>query len=574
VFVEFGVFEQVAGVLAVCVFAGAMALVLRQPLIVGLIAAGIAVGPEVLGLVEATSEIELLAKIGISLLLFVVGLKLDVRLVSKLGPVALATGLGQVLFTSAFGFLIAIGLGFDIVPAIYIAVALTFSSTIIIVKLLTDKRELDDLHGKIALGFLIVQDIVVVLAMIAITATGDGSGDLASEFVGVLVRGVILLAVVGLIGRYVAPRLTHVLARSSELLVLAAVTWAVALAAISILLGFSEEVGAFLAGMSLASTSYREAISGRLSTLRDFLLVFFFIELGTQFELGSAVDQLGAALVFSLFVLIGNPIIVMVIMGIMGYRKRVSFKAGLTVAQISEFSLILVALGVAQGQIGGDVVGLVTAVGLITISASTYLIYGSDKIYDRIEPLLRPFERKNPTANIDFGDGTAEPEYIVIGLGRFGSTVVRELLERDENVLGVDFDPRSVQSNRFDFPVIYGDAEDPDLPDQLPLAKTQWVISTLRGEEVNLQVLSALRRSGYACRVAVAADDTATADALAKAGADLVIRPLHEAAVPLLHAMKGLGDRPGAVSPDDDDPVPGATADSDRTHGTDTGPTD
>jgi Kef-type K+ transport system membrane component KefB len=323
-----GIFEQVAAVLAVCVAAGALSMLLRQPLIVGLIAAGIAVGPEALGLIESTSEIELLAKIGISLLLFVVGLKLDVRLVRKLGPVALATGLGQVAFTSIIGFLIVLALGFDIVPALYIAVALTFSSTIIIVKLLTDKRELDHLHGRIALGFLIVQDICVVLAMIVITATGGdtGDGNLGTEILGVALRGVALLAFVGLVGRYVAPRLTHVLARNSELLVLASVAWAVALAAVSILLGFSEEVGAFLAGMSLASTPYREAISGRLSTLRDFLLIFFFIELGTTFELTTALDQLGAALLLSAFVLIGNPIIVMVIMGVMGYRKRVSFK--------------------------------------------------------------------------------------------------------------------------------------------------------------------------------------------------------------------------------------------------------
>jgi Kef-type K+ transport system membrane component KefB len=536
--VEFGIFEQVAGVLAVCVAAGALALVLRQPLIVGLLAAGIAVGPEVLGLVESTGEIELLATIGISLLLFVVGLKLDVRLVSKLGPVALATGLGQVLFTSLFGFLIAIGLGFDTIPATYIAVALTFSSTIIIVKLLTDKRELEDLHGRIALGFLIVQDICVVLAMIAITATGTTEGDdLLGEFVGVVIRGTLLLAAVALFGRYVAPKATHLLARSSELLVLASVTWAVALAAISILLGFSEEVGAFLAGMSLASTPYREAISGRLTTLRDFLLVFFFIELGTQFELGSALEQLGAAVVFSLFVLIGNPIIVMIIMGVMGYRKRVSFKAGLTVAQISEFSLILVALGVAQGQIEGDVVGLVTAVGLITISASTYLIYSSDRIFDRIEPMLRVFERAEPGANIALDDESPEPEFVVVGLGRFGATVLDELQQRGDAVLGVDFDPRSVQSKRWDVPVIYGDAEDPDLPEQLPLAATRWVISTLRTRDANLHLIGALRRHGYTGGIAVAAEDLEVADVLERAGADLTIRPLHIAARPLLAAI-------------------------------------
>jgi Kef-type K+ transport system membrane component KefB len=532
-----GAFEQVAAVLAVCVAAGLLATLLRQPLIVGLIAAGIAVGPEILGLVEATDEIELLAKIGISLLLFVVGLKLDVRLVRKLGPVALATGLGQVAFTSIVGFLIAIGLGFSLVPAVYVAVALTFSSTIIIVKLLTDKRELNDLHGRIALGFLIVQDIVVVLAMIVITASGDGGGEgLGGQILGVVLRGVALLAVVGLVGRYVAPRVTHLLARQSELLVLAAVTWAVLLAAISILLGFSEEVGAFLAGMSLASTQYREAISGRLSTLRDFLLVFFFIELGTQFELTSAVDQLGAAIVFSLFVLIGNPIIVLIIMGAMGYRKKVSFKAGLTVAQISEFSLILVALGVTQGHIGNETVGLVTAVGLITITASTYLIYGSDRIYARIEPLLQVFERKQPTAAIDLDEAQPEPEYVVVGLGRFGSTVVRELVDHGDEVLGVDFDPRSTR-REWEVPVYYGDADDPDLPEQLPLERTRWVISTVRDLDTNLHLLSSFQRHGYDGRIAVAADDEDACRQLERAGADVTIRPLHVAAEPLMRTI-------------------------------------
>ncbi|MEX2324924.1 MAG: cation:proton antiporter family protein [Nitriliruptoraceae bacterium] len=530
-------FEQVAAVLAVCVAAGALAMVLRQPLIVGLLAAGIAVGPEVLGLVESTSEIELLAKIGISLLLFVVGLKLDIRLVRKLGPVALATGLGQVIFTSVIGFAIAIALGFSTVPAAYIAVALTFSSTIIIVKLLTDKRELDHLHGRIALGFLIVQDIVVVIAMIVITATGDGGDNLAREFVGVTLRGILLVAVVVVVGRYIAPRATQLLARNSELLILGSVMWAVVLAALSILLGFSEEVGAFLAGMSLASTAYREAISGRLSTLRDFLLVFFFIELGTQFELSSAAEQLTAAVIFSLFVLIGNPLIVMVIMGIMGYRRKVSFKAGLTVAQISEFSLILAALGVSQGHIGNDVIGLVTAVGLITISASTYLIYGSDAILRRIDRHLRIFERREPSKSDDIDETRLLPEFVVIGLGRFGRTILQELLDRGDQALGVDFDPRSMQSPKWSVPVIYGDAEDLDLATQLPLSQTRWVISSLRSVETNLLILEGFRQHGYDGKIAVAADDELGEAILKEAGADIVVRPLHIAARPLLQTI-------------------------------------
>ena len=535
--VEFGVFEQVAGVLFVCMLAGGAALLLRQPLVVGLIAAGIAVGPELLGLVDETAEIELLAKLGIALLLFIVGLKLDVRLIGRLGPVALATGLGQVVFTSVIGFLIAIGLGFDTVPALYIAVALTFSSTIIIVKLLTDKREIDDLHGRIAIGFLIVQDIVVVLAMIVITASGDGDASVGTRALQVLLRGTLLVGLVVLFGRYVADRVVSLLARQSELLILGAVTWAVALASISILLGFSEEVGAFLAGLSLASTPYRDAISGRLTTLRDFMLVFFFIELGTRFDLASALDQIGAALIFSVFVLVGNPIIVMIIMGLMGYRKKVSFKAGLTVAQISEFSLILVALGASQGQVGSDVVGLVTAVGLITIAASTYLIYGSDAIYARIEPLLRIFERKVLVVDPNFDDDHHDPDYVIIGLGRFGSTLLEELLDRDVDVLGVDFDPRSVQSPRFEIPVLYGDAEDPTLVDHLPLASAAWVVSTVRSLDANLTLISSLKRVGYEGHIAVASEDQAHCALYLEAGADVTVQPLHIAAVPLLERI-------------------------------------
>jgi len=534
-----GTFAQIAVVLVVCVAAGVLCVLLRQPLVVGLLAAGIAVGPQVLGVVDSTAEIRLLAEIGIALLLFVVGLKLDVRIVKTLGPVALATGLGQVAFTSLFGFLIALFFGFDMVSAAYVAVALTFSSTIIIVKLLADKRELDTLHGRIALGFLIVQDIVVVLAMIVITAVGDTVADvnLAQQIAGVFGRGALLLGFVLLFGRYAASRVLHVLARSSELLVLGAVMWAVLLGAVSYLLGFSSEVGAFLAGMSLASTVYREPLSSRLSTLRDFLLVFFFIDLGTQFDLAAAVDQLGAAVVFSLFVLVGNPLIVLVIMGVMGYRKRVSFKAGLTVAQISEFSLILVALGVAQGHIGGDVLGLVTAVGLVTITGSTYLIMNSDAIYDRIAPVLRVFEREHPKSGVLDDEDAASAEYIVVGVGRLGRIVCDALINVNCRVLGVDFDPKLARFDTLNLPLMYGDASDPDLPGQLPLNEAKWVIATVRDFETNLHLVESLHRFGFTGRIAVAAQTDLQAGQLRAAGAHVTISPLYAALEPLMAAL-------------------------------------
>jgi predicted Kef-type K+ transport protein len=163
--------------------------------------------------------------------------------------------------------------------------------------------------------------------------------------------------------RWVLPWIVGKVARNKEMLVLFGVAWAIGLAAVGELLGFSVEVGAFLAGFSLASTPYREAIASRLVSLRDFLLLFFFIALGAELQLDQIGGRFGEALVFSLFVLIGNPLIVLVIMGAMRYRKRTAFLAGLTVAQISEFSLILVALGVRVGHIDESILGLVTMVG-------------------------------------------------------------------------------------------------------------------------------------------------------------------------------------------------------------------
>ncbi|MCG7853877.1 MAG: cation:proton antiporter, partial [Methanosarcinaceae archaeon] len=390
------VFSEIAAVLLTAALIGAVAVKLRQPLIVSFIAAGLLVGPAGFGWVSSADQVDLLAKIGITLLLFVVGLKLDIHLIRTTGLVALATGLGQVTFTSLIGYGIALALGLAPVAALYVAVALTFSSTIIIVKLLSDKREIDALHGRIAIGLLIVQDLVVVAAMIGLSAFGasqTGSAGIAYEMLKVLLKGVGFLILMGLMMRYLLPDLLHRLALSHELLVLFAISWAVALAAVGAHLGFSKEVGAFLAGISLASTSYREAIASRLVSLRDFLLLFFFIDLGAQLDPGLLGAHVGPALVLSLFVLIGNPLIVMVIMGVMGYRKRTGFLTGLTVAQISEFSLILAALGVSLGHIDAKIMGLITLVGLITIGLSTYLILYSHRLYDLLARYLQIFER-------------------------------------------------------------------------------------------------------------------------------------------------------------------------------------
>ena len=538
------VFTEIAVLLLVAAVIGAIGVRLRQPLIVAFIAVGILVGPSVLGWVSADDQVDLLAQLGIALLLFVVGLKLDLHIIRTMGPVALATGLGQVFFTSVVGYFIAIALGMTPVTALYVAVALTFSSTIIIVKLLSDKREVDALHGRIAIGFLIVQDIVVVLVMIGLTALGE-AGDAASlgwEAIEVLVKGGLFIAAIGLLMRYVLTPLLHQLARSPELLVLFAIAWAVALGAAGVHLGFSKEVGAFLAGVSLASTPYREAIGARLVSLRDFLLLFFFIDLGAGLELATLGAQVVPAIVLSLFVLIGNPLVVMIILGAMGYRKRTGFLAGLTVAQISEFSLILGALGLSLGHIDADTMGLITLVGLITISASTYMILYSHPLYEWISPWLDVFQRQWAHREEDQNRNTEESRYDVVlfGLGRFGSGIARELLQRGHRVLGVDFDPDLVRRREgHGYAVRYGDAEDPEFLSTLPLGQVPWVLSSVREMSVNLALLHGLHDHSYSGQVAVTAHSFQNAEQLKDAGADHVLIPYADAAAEAVDKLFG-----------------------------------
>lgn len=505
------VYYQFAVLLLAAAGVGAIALRLRQPLIVAYLIVGIALGPSGLGWITAHEPINLLAQIGVTVLLFVVGLRLDLRIVRNVGPVALATGIGQIVFTTAIGYLIALALAMSPITALYVAIALTFSSTIIIVKLLSDKRELDTLHGRIALGFLIVQDVAVVVAMLLLGSYQSSAGDESiwrlSLEIGLKLAAA--LAGVALLMRYVLPRLLYLLAHSQELLLIFALAWGTTLAAAGDMLGFSKEVGAFLAGFSLASTAYREAIVSRLTGLRDFLLLFFFIDLGGKLDLSTFGAQIGGAVLLSLFVLVGNPVIVMAIMGYMGYRKRTGFLAGLTVAQISEFSIVFATMGVTLGHIGEPALGLITLVGLVTITLSTYMIINSQALYTVLSPWLSPFEREVPFREIAMRQAQQEADaadVIVFGAGRFGHRMVSQLRARGYSVLAVDYDPERVRVLQHEgIPVRFGDAEDPDIATTLPLDNAKWVVSTLPEEDINALLVHALQEHGFCGKIAVAA---------------------------------------------------------------------
>jgi Kef-type K+ transport system membrane component KefB len=545
-----GVFGEFSLLLLISAMAGAIALQLRQPVLIAYIAVGILVGPSVLGLVAAHDQIDLLGQVGVAILLFVVGLKLDLQHVRHIGPVALATGLGQLAFTIILGFGLLLLLGKGTVEAIYIAVALTFSSTIIIVKLLSDKRELDSLHGRIAVGFLIVQDLAVVLAMMGMSALRvEGNSSALSVLLSLGWRVAGAAVAMYFLMRFILPRVVASMARSQELLLIFAIAWGTTLAALGDWAGFSKEAGAFLAGFSLASTVFRDAINARLAGVRDFLLLFFFIDLGAKLELSTLGNELLPAAVLSIFVLVGNPLIVLAIMGYMGYRRRTGFLAGLTVAQISEFSIVFVAMGISLGHVGVPALGLTTLVGLITITLSTYMILYSQTLYERIGPWLKVFEREHPHRELAAGtteDSQAQPDVIIFGLGRYGGRLAQGLQAGGTRPLGVDFDPELCRHLRAQgLPVLYGDGAESHFLETLPLRHVGWVVSTLPDLNSNRGLITALKAHGYSGKLAVVAREEADAVLLERMHVDAVLFPLNNATDYAIAKLTGLiqGDR-------------------------------
>jgi len=521
------IFIEIGIILAIATIVSSLMRFLRQPLVVGYILSGVLVGPYFLNVITSTEYIELFSKLGIAILLFIVGLSLKPDIVREVGKVSLVTGIGQILFTSLIGFFLIKALGFNDTASLYGAIALTFSSTIIILKLLSDKGDLNKLYGKISIGFLLVQDVVATIILLFVSLWTSSTSSTATESPLLIVIKVFLFfLILYFLGRYVLPKLSNYLAKSQETLFLFSITWGLGLAALFYQFGFSLEIGALVAGVSLAVSPFAQEIASRMRPLRDFFIVLFFVLLGSQIIITSISTILIPAIILSLFVLIGNPIIVIMLMNLLGYKSKTGFMAGLTVAQISEFSLILMALGLSSGHLDQEIVSLITLVGVITIAGSTYLILYADKIYEKTRNIIRIFEfKKNNKTN---EKETKEEHYnmIIFGYDRVGYDFVNVAEKMHNKHLVVDFDPSSINRlEKHGVPYRFGDAEDVNFLEEINLEKAEIVISTIPDFKTNLALVSYYHNHNPKGIIMVISHDIKHTKELYKYGASFVVMP-------------------------------------------------
>jgi Kef-type K+ transport system membrane component KefB len=401
---------------------------------------------------------------------------------------------------------------------------LTFSSTIIITKLLYDKQDLETLYGKIAIGVLIVQDLVAIFALMAAPyfSSADKLASISPGFLSIL-YSILIFPTLIFASIYVLPGITKFVAKNQELLFLFSVGWVFLLASVFAYLGFSMEIGALLAGISLSVSPYHYEIASKIKPLRDFFLIIFFIFLGLNFNVANISTIIKPVLILSTFVILFKLIVIMTSLGFLGYTKRTSFIAGLTLGQISEFSFILVGLGFALGQIPAETVQIITLTGLITIAVSTYFITYCDKIYPLFSPYLKIFEKKSAREKKITKE---KPETILFGYNRIGYSMLKSFSKLKKHCLIVDFNPETItRISRKGIASIYGDAGDSELLDEIKIQDAKLVISTVPNEEDNLLIIKKIRAKNTKSIVIVTARRIDHAVEAYDAGADYVILP-------------------------------------------------
>lgn len=486
-------FSQISLLLVVAAGAGIVAKYLKQPLLIGYLFAGFALAA--LGIVTDVGVFSGLGQIGVTLLLFLVGLEMNLRELPSIGRVALIVGIGQVAFTSLLGFLLSVLLGFAVLPSIYIAIALSFSSTIIVVKLLGEKNDLASLYGRIATGILLVQDFVAFVLLIFLSGLGKGDLSFVNLFV-ISFKAIALFILVWALSKKILPNIFEkFVATSPELLFIGSIAWALGASSfVAGPLGFSFEIGGFLAGLALSNLPEHLQIASRTRPLRDFFLTIFFLLLGTAILFGNIGTILVPSLVLSLFVLVGHPVIVMIILGMLGYKKRTSFLAGFTLAQISEFSFILMAMGLVLAHVTETEVATVVMVGAITMTTSTYLILGAEKLYSRLKNYLSIFEKKITYESALMQETSLSDHIILIGSGRTGRNLLSFFLKKKWLFLVVDNNPNVFHRLTAErTPVLFGDIGDEEVLDLAKVDRARLVVSTVSELNENLNLLERIR---------------------------------------------------------------------------------
>jgi len=497
---------------------------LKQPLIPLYILAGVIIGPVGFGLITDSEVIMTLSEIGVAFLLFVVGLELDLRKLKDVGAVILTGSAAQIILMFGAGLLVGFGLGFSDQTLIYFGLIVSFSSTMVVIKLLADRNELETLHGRIVIGILLMEDLFAIIALSVVQTLGDFS---ALFLIEALLKACALIFITYIASKYIFPTIFKYGAKTQEMLFLVAITICFSFGMLSVFFNFSIAIGAFLAGIALANLPYNVEIESKVRSLRDFFATLFFVSLGMKLIFTNMQEWIMPLIALILIIIIFKPLLITIILSIFGYKRRTSFMTSSSLAQTSEFSLIIVAQGLLMGHLTDEFLSMTILLLVVTITITTYLIKYDDTIYRKSNKLFKIFEKlRRYNFEVDFVEEKQTHKAILVGYDRIGYSIAKALERMKKEYLVVDFNPDIIKKLiKKKQPCLYGDVGDVDLLDRLKLNQVEMVISTIPQEDAAILLIKKVREHNRKALIIVTSTDAEGALELYEEGADYVIVP-------------------------------------------------
>ena len=533
---------------AAALIGGLLAQRLGQPVILGYLVAGVVIGPFTPGPTAQSESVAVLAEIGVAFLMFALGAEVSLGELRRLGRVAAIGGPLQVLITMALGPLIAPWLGLSFTQGLFLGGLIALSSTVVALKVLMARGELGAVHGRVALGVLIAQDIAVVPMVVVLPALAAGGATLLQDLglAALKAGGVLAAAYVG--GAFAVPWLLEHVAtrRSRELFLLAVVALALGTAMLTQVAGLSLAFGAFLAGLAVGETDYRAQVVAEVLPMRDLFASLFFVSVGMLVNPVALVAQAGTIAALATFVLLAKVLVIWAIVRIVGMPGRVALLSGLALAQVGEFSFVLARIGVEAGAIPTSLFDLVLAVALITIVLTPSLLAVGERLaalLARAPAVGRLFAEPVPTGDLDVDEGSLRRHTVICGYGRVARQLGEALDARGSRYVVVEYNPQLVRQLRArGVHVIYGDASNPAVIEHAHL-ETARLLAVLMPDVDAAQVVTRLARGQHPdLDIVVRARNEADVERLRRAGATDVVQPEFEAGVEVIrHALRRYG---------------------------------
>ena len=516
-----GLFLDLGLVIIIAAAAAYILRLLKQPQILAYVLVGILVTPT-LGVEINQDIINSMSIIGIAFLLFIVGLEMDIKSLRSVSLVSTLGGTIQIIILIVLGYVVSLFLGLLSMEAAYVGLFIAFSSTMVVMKLLSDKKELNTLHGRIVIGILLMEDIVAIFALSVLSSINGFSTLL---FIIALIKFFSLFGLAYIASKFIFPTIFKFAAKYHELLLISSLAVCFMFSLVFQYLGFSIAIGAFVAGIALGNLDYSLEIISKVKGLKDFFALIFFVSLG----MGISIDVLEGLwlplLVILAVVLFLKPLVTMFICLMFKYTKKPSFMTASSLAQTGEFSLIIAAQGLFLGHISKDLFSIIVVVTLLSIIVTSYYIQYNQRFYKIFVKPMKFFDFFT-TEGLEYLPTEIEPKYVLCGHNRIGYSILKSLHKVKKRVLVVDYNPEII-SKMVDegYHCIYGEVTDDEIIERMNLKKIKLLISTVPSLQDNLVLIRKIREDNKKAKIFVTANDIEESLKLYEKGASYVILP-------------------------------------------------